>query len=91
VIVSLPSSDNTSPAVWAVECNRCKHRQLGGTTDDWLVSDDVLDVHFCPRCEKIVARKLFRATWPCLWDRVAGAAWWLVGWVKARRRPTREG
>jgi hypothetical protein len=86
VIVPLFSPDNTDLTAWAVECNRCKRRQLGGTTGDWLVSDDVLDVHFCPRCEKIVARKLFRAAWPRLWDRVAGAAWRLVGWVKARRR-----
>lgn len=84
MIVSLPSSDNTSPAAWAVECNRCERRQLGGTTDDWLVSDDVLDVHFCPRCEKIVARKLFRAAWPRPWDRVAGAAWRLVERVAGR-------
>jgi hypothetical protein len=59
MIVPLSSPENPDLTAWATRCNGCGVQcPAGRTPRDWLISDDVLDVHFCPVCVRILAAAL---------------------------------
>lgn len=79
MIVPTPSPRNPQKTVWATKCNRCgKQRLASRVLRDWLISqDDEMDVHFCPRCVRRIARELLdggrRARWARWWRQFIAA------------------
>jgi hypothetical protein len=67
MIVPVTSPQNTDLTNWVAQCDACGQRSPIDQSSDWLFTDDHLDFHLDPHCERRIGTRLIqRAAGPTL-------------------------
>jgi hypothetical protein len=64
MIMPLPSPDNHDITVWSAQCDRCYIVKPLDSVDDWLLTREAVDRHYCKPCTATVARSLIDSAAP---------------------------